>query len=224
VNPEILEALVIASAGMLAIGQTALTLVLLGSAGGLKSAAAYAAGMFGVLLAFGEGALVLGSRLQIQEMGGDWSSATGWFSVVLGMALLVAAIRTWRRPQSPTQRRPRLLELLDSANPLRLLGLGALVGTFNVKNLAAYLTAVDVVVRARLPLTQGSLAVLAVTVVFCSCVLAPIGLRLLGGASAQAPLAALRAALERHHRPLALGMLILFGSAFVARGVHLLGR
>jgi threonine/homoserine/homoserine lactone efflux protein len=221
VNPATYEAFAIASAGILSFGQMTLVLVLLSAEGGLRKALAYAAGMGGVLLAVGQGSLLLGSRLHRQPAS-DGAGAVAWISVVLGVVLLTVALRTWRKPAGTEGERPGFLRSLDSATPRRLLGVGALVGGLNVKNLAIYLSAVDVVVRARVPPAEGMLAVLAVTGIFCLCLLGPIGVFVVGGAWARPALAAFRRALERHSRPLAIGVLTLFGLAFLARGLRLI--
>ena len=75
----------------------------------------------------------------------------GWFSLVLGAMLLALAARTWRAPPAEDASPPKLLASVDAARPLRLFGVGVLVGGVNVKNLALYLSAVHVVARARIP-------------------------------------------------------------------------
>jgi len=222
VSNAITEAVLIASAGMLSIGQILLMLLLLSSAGGFKKAVAYAAGMTGVLGAIGASALLLGtSRLAAGE-GPEGPGLAAWGSLGLGVLLLFMAVRVWRTEPTAEAAVPKFMRSLDDAGPGRLLALGAVVGGANVKNLAIYLAAVDVLVRARPTAAQGLGALAVVTAVFCLYLLVPLGIYLLGGRRAEPVLAALRRALEKHHRPLSLGVLVVFGIAFGARGVHLL--
>lgn len=220
-NGELFEALVLASAGIASVGQILLVLLVLTAEDGVKKALAYSLGMTGVLFAVGQGALVLGSRVQESQPESSGPGAAAYVSVILGCLLLTLAVRTWRKPKPEEGTRPALFASLDSATATRLLGMGMLVGGINVKNLAIYLSAVDVVVRARLPWIQGALMVTLVTFVFCLCVLGPIALFAMGGQRGRRMLDAFRAWLEANFRAVAIGAMLVFGSAFVARGAHL---
>ncbi len=218
-DPSVVEAFVIAATGGLMVGQSLLVLVLLTAERGLPKAVAYLAGMFAVYLAFGQGTLVLGTRLLAAGPDRGAGVAAG-LSLGLGVVLLLVALRTWRRP--PGERRGRMLAGLDHASVSQVLGLGALVATFNVKNLGVYLSAVEALTRAGLPLGQGAPLVVAVTGVFCTAVWLPILLRVAGGERARPLLARLRGLLEARQRGLAAGILGFFGVAFVVRGLVLL--
>ena len=218
------EALTIASAGLLSFGQILLMLIVLSGARGLLKASLYAVGLFTSLLLIGQGALLVGSRLQAGAPDQGGGAVAAWLSLALGALLLSGAIRSLRRGPRPDQPRPWIFTSLDAARPSRMLGFGALAAVVNLKNLAIYLAAIDVITRARLPRSEGILSVLAINLVFCSCLLGPIGLRVLGGAWGARLLARFRRALERHHRPLSIGVMSLFGAAFALRGLSLLTR
>ena len=103
-----------------------------------------------------------------------------------------------------------------------MLGFGAMMAVMNVKNLAVYLSAVDVLVRGQLPRTEAMLSVVAVTLVFSSYLLVPIGLSVVGGEQGRRQILRLRGWLEARQRRLGIGALSLFGVVFFGRGVSLL--
>jgi len=219
-NPALIDALLLASAGWVSVGQILVVLLLLSSDGGLRKASAYAAGMGAALLVIGEATLLIGSQVGTTES--DGPGATAWVSLILGALLLAFAVRTWRTPPTDDPPRPKVFEALDGASATRLLGFGAFIGVVNVKNLAIYLTAVDAVRAGQMGLVPSAASVALVTFVFCLYLVGPISVYVVGGARARPALAWLRGALERNYRAVLIGVMTVFGLAFLARGAHLI--
>jgi threonine/homoserine/homoserine lactone efflux protein len=220
VTAALFQAMAIALGGALSVGQILLTLLLLGGEGGAKKAAAYCAGMTGTLLVLGQGALFIGQGVATRaEDSGPGAAA--WVSLVLGAVMLFFAAKTWRTPAPDEPKPPRLFAAIDGASPGKLLGVGALVGLINVKNLAIYFSAVGVVIDARLPRVEGAVSVLATTLVFTLCVSGPLLLYVVGRARAEPSLRRLRELLERHNRPVVVTVLLVLGTVFFARGLYL---
>ncbi len=217
----LLEALVIASAGVLSVGQILIVLVLLSTRGGLGRASAYSVGVTGILFVLGVAALALGSRMPPAQVQGEGPGIEAWFSLLLGVFLLGMMLRSAYQPASAESPAKALLQSLERASLPRLVGAGVVVGLVNLKNVALYLSAVQVIVRERPPASMGLAAVVLVTLVFCLCLFGPIGLAALGGQWAESLLARFRDFLERREREVSIGGFALFGCLFLLRGAQL---
>jgi hypothetical protein len=122
---------------------------------------------------------------------------------VLGVLLIIVALRNARRPDpGPGEDGPagRLWRVVDGATPIRSLGVGVLVATINVKNLAIFLSAVSVVHLSNLLLAQKITGVVLVTLVFCLPVVLPVLLHFLFPRTAQRS-ADVAEAIARHAPP-----------------------
>lgn len=215
----LMKALAVASAGTVAVGVILLTLVLLSTPRGLTKAAsfwtAYTAGYAGI----GVVALLLGERVQSDGEGGGRAGV--WASLVVGGLMLTIAFRTWRKPAGEVGP-PKIFERLDKLTARRLFLFGLFVPLINFKNMAIFLSAVSILVTAKLSPAQSFASLAAVVFLFTAGVLTPIVLFAVGRARAEPLLARFRAALERNTRPITIGVLTLFGSVFTGRGLYLL--
>ncbi|WP_454042093.1 GAP family protein [Cellulosimicrobium sp. Marseille-Q8652] len=79
-------------------------------------------------------ALLAGSGTPATAGPADW---VGWLKIVLGVLLLLVAVRQWRgRPRGDVEPpAPRWMAAIDSFTPVKALGLAVLLGAVNPKNL-----------------------------------------------------------------------------------------
>lgn len=79
-------------------------------------------------------ALLAGSGTPDTAGPADW---VGWLKIVLGVLLLLVAVRQWRgRPRGDVEPpAPRWMAAIDSFTPVKALGLAVLLGAVNPKNL-----------------------------------------------------------------------------------------
>lgn len=224
VQAAVLESFAVASGGLLSIGSILVVLLLLSTRGGAGRAAAWYAGYGGGYLAMGQGLLVLGHHVAATTpaTNAEPGRVGPAIAVLLGALLLFFGLRRWRRPPAPDAPPPRLFAQLDQLSLPRAFGFGLLVTVINLKNLAIYLSAIGILAEARLPLDQALPAGAAVTLLFTSAVLAPLVVYALLRARADPWLSAFRRVLERHSRPLTIGVMLLFGTLFLLRGLFAL--
>ena len=216
----LLEALGVASGGVLSVGSVLMVLVVLASAGGLKKALGYYCGLFGGYALIGW--LVMGISQRVRDpasSGGEPSQVGAWVMLALGAVLLSFGTRTLLERRETPEAPPKIFTMLDGMSALRLLGFGAMISAINVKNLAIYLSAVSIVIQGELPVQESMLVIVATAFVFCLVVLVPIGIFAISSEHARPLLARLRARLETHRRALSLVAMFGFGSVFFARGV-----
>ena len=218
----LIEALAIASGGLMSVGSILVVLLLLGSKGGLRKASAYFAGYAGGYILIGWTAVFVGERLMAASAS---APRLGWVvpAVSIGLGALFIAVglnKLWRGEQSSTP--PKFFAALDGMSTPRVFGLGAMITVINPKNLAIYLSAVSVVVSSNLLRTHKVVAIVGVALFFCLAVLCPLLLFAVMSERAVPWLASLRRKLEDNSRRVAITMLLVFGSIFAARGLWLL--
>ncbi len=219
--PVLLEALVLAAAGIAAIGSITLVTLLLTSQSGWTSGLGYAVGYTGAYTVMGLAVILLGNDPATGSGGGRGTLGSVAITV-LGGVLLVVAVRNARRPaaeSAPASPPGRLWRMVDGATPFRSLGVGVLVSIINVKNLAIFLSAVSVLHLSDLTLAEKLLGVVLVTLVFCLSVLLPVLIRVLFPRRSQTALAWIRRVLEEHRRTIGIWVPLVFGVLFLSTGI-----
>ena len=214
----LIRALAIASGGLASLGSVLIVLMLLNSKRGPRAAVGYVAGYAGSYLIMGLASLSLGARTPTSPEAEGPSLVRACAFVILGLILLLAALRSWRKPADGEP--PALFAKIDNSSPLRALGFGVLVTILNVKNSFIYLLAVSVIVQASLPPLHAVASIVLIVLVFCGGTLVPLAIVALFPKRSARWLARLREWVEANARRVALIILPLFGTARAARGVH----
>jgi hypothetical protein len=121
----------------------------------------------GTLFAIGwlAGLAILGAVILLVANPADASSArkpaawVGWLKLLLGVLILAAAVRHWRRrPTAGAEPQlPKWMTGLDRLRPGPALGLGALAAALNPKNAALTISAAASVAAAGLPGSQQAI-------------------------------------------------------------------
>ena len=213
------KALALASGGLFSFGAVLLVVILLGSENGLRKATAFFTGYFGSYLLIGAVVLWIGGQLGTSQDTGGKPWITGILSLLVGCLLLYFAQKKIRTPATDNDEPPKFLTQLDAMQAKKLLAFGALIPVLNFKNLAIYLSAISILIAGKLSIHEGLIAVVAVDVVFCTTVLLPILFFLIFSSQALKGLLRIRQWLEKNNRPVAITMMLLFGTIFVTRGV-----
>ena len=96
--------------------------------------------------------------------------------LVLGVLLLVAAVRQWRgRPrEGETPKNPKWMAAIDSFTARKSFGLGVLLSAVNPKNLAMSLATGLAIAQAAIPTGQEAVVLIIYIVIGASTVLAPV--------------------------------------------------
>jgi threonine/homoserine/homoserine lactone efflux protein len=158
---------------------------------------------------------------------GEDTTETGvkWITLLLGLALLFMAYRTWqKRPkegeQAPT---PKWMASLDSIKPGAAFGLGAALSGLNPKNLLLNVAAAVAIADANLT-TPQTLVVLIVYILIASVsIIGPVVYYQVAGERAEKTLNELKAWLIQHNAAIMAVLLLLIGAKLVGQSLNLFG-
>jgi threonine/homoserine/homoserine lactone efflux protein len=152
---------------------------------------------------------------------GGSSDFVSVLKVVLGAAAVLLAIREWRsRPragQEPVT--PKWMSAIDTINPPKALGLGALLSGVNPKNLALCLTGGVTIGSGGLSSGETVLAVALFVLVGSSSVAIPVVGYLVAPQRMQGPLDELRQWLTLHNSAVMSVLLLVIGVAIIGKGL-----
>lgn len=214
----LVQALVLASAGILSIGSITLVILLLISDRGWRNGLGYALGYTGAYFLIGIAVVLLGYRSS-----GNGAGEPGYFLPVLflllGSLLLWLSLRNWRKPPEENQEPPRFFDIVDKVTPFRAFGFGALVSVVNFKNLALFLSAQSVVILSDLLLPEKIAVSMLVVFVFCLSVIVPVLTYFAFPRRARDLLNSIKETLNRHSRPIGIWLPLIFGLLLIAKGI-----
>ena len=216
--PVLIQALVLASAGLLSVGSITLVILLLLSDRGWHNGLGYALGYTCAYTIIGVSVVVFGYRTA-ENNTEEPNLVLPILFLVLGTVLLLLALRNWRKPVSENQEEPRFFSLVDKITPLKAFGFGAIISVVNFKNLALFLTALSVVVMSDLFITEKIFITLLVVLVFCLSVIIPVVIYIAFPKRAKDLLNSIRQFMNRHSRPIGIWAPLVFGLLLLIKGI-----
>ncbi|MES0361528.1 MAG: GAP family protein [Anaerolineales bacterium] len=216
--PVLIQALVLASTGLLSVGSITLVILLLLSDRGWHNGLGYALGYTSAYTIIGVSVVVFGYRAA-ENNTEEPSLVLPILLMVLGTLLLWFALRNWRKPVSENQEEPRFFSVVDKITPLKAFGFGAIISVVNFKNLALFLTALSVVVMSALFITEKIFITLLVVLVFCLSVIIPVVIYIAFPKRAKDLLNSIRQFLNRHSRPIGIWAPLVFGLLLLIKGI-----
>jgi hypothetical protein len=178
----------------------------------------------GLLLVGGVVLVVSGATDAATEDGGGPSTTSGWVKLVLGIGLLLLAVRSWRsRPaEGAAPALPKWMRKLDSFNAVKALLTAAVLSSVNPKNLALLLAGVATISSAGLSGGEEA-GVLAVFVAIASLsILAPVVVYFALGDRAEATLTPAKDWLARNNKAVMAVILLIFGAKLLGEGIAIL--
>ncbi|MBI9044979.1 MAG: GAP family protein [Anaerolineaceae bacterium] len=214
----LIQALVLASAGLLSVGSITLVILLLISDRGWRNGLGYALGYTSAYTLIGISVVVLGYRSSGNKTG-EQSLLLPILLMVLGSLLLWLALRNWRKPVSEEKEEPRFFSIVDKITPPKAFGFGAMVSVINFKNLALFLTALSVVILSDLPISEKIIITLLVVLVFCLSVIIPVSIYILFPKRAKGLLFSIKQFLNQHSRKIGIWAPIIFGFILLLKGI-----
>lgn len=218
-NDVLIELLpLILGAALVPIYPIIVLLLLLGE-GGLRKASAFVAGMLTMRLL--QGVLfgwVFGAAAEAYPDDGPQIIASTLF-LVLGLLLLIAAFKKWRKQPDPDEPTPQWMAALAGMPPLKAFGAGAGVMTIDVKQVVFTLAAIDVIQAAALQPAAEAGLYLFFALVAQTLVLLPVLAYAVAPQKTAKPLRAVQGWLARNNRPILIGVSLIFGLWFLVRGV-----
>lgn len=149
------------------------------------------------------------------------SDSVSWSKIVLGVFLLVAAARTWRkRPAAPSEpEMPKWLSGVDTLAPGKALGLGVLLSAANPKNLILVIGAATGVAQLGVATRDAVIGLIVFVMVGSLTVAGPVGYYLVGGERAKATLDELKSWLAVHNAAVMTVLLLVFGVVLISNGL-----
>ncbi|HEY8218200.1 MAG TPA: GAP family protein [Acidimicrobiia bacterium] len=154
----------------------------------------------------------------------DASDGSGVVLVVVGVLLILAAIRRWRQRPRPGEvaTPPRWMSRIDGLRPVAALLLGILLSALNPKNLLLAVAAAVTIGQAGLS-TGDEVVTWAIFVLVASLsILAPVLYRVIRGERAQATLDGARSWLEANNAVVMAVVFLVIGAKVLGNGLSTL--
>jgi threonine/homoserine/homoserine lactone efflux protein len=164
---------------------------------------------------------VIASSAGLDDGSSDPSTTSSWIKIVLGVLLLVFAVRQWRRRPRPGEDAtlPRWMTAIDSFTPVKALGLGFLLSAINPKNLLMCVAAGSAVGGADLDTAQVVGAIAVFTAIAASTVALPVIGFLLAHERLRGPLDELRRWLQANNVAVMSVLLLVIGTVLLGQGI-----
>lgn len=223
---ELLLALVpLAVAAALQPPQVIALVFLLQTPRGLANGLAYVGGMTAFRLAIGAlfWVLITGVEEVVEAEDGQFSLVVGSILVVLGVVLLVYALRRGLSAKGEDDAAAAWLQSLQSVSPAQAALVGVAFLALDPKDWLVKLAAVDLIAEADLSDMASLLAYLWFVLLAQLVVLFPLILVLADPGKAQKSLGSLSAWLERNERTIEIVFAVVLGVYFLYEGLEHLG-
>jgi threonine/homoserine/homoserine lactone efflux protein len=149
------------------------------------------------------------------------SDTISWGHIVLGVLLLLLAVRNWRKRPAPgvEPSMPKWMAGVDNVGPGKAFGLGLLLDGVNPKNLILTIAAATGLAQLD-PSTSDAVVALIVFVVIGSLTIAgPVVYYLFGGEHAKAVLEELKEWLRIHNVAVMAVLFLVLGVDLIAKGI-----
>jgi threonine/homoserine/homoserine lactone efflux protein len=197
-----------------------LVLLLLASPRGLAKTTAFVGGMTLTRLVQGVvfGVILRASPDAKAENGGD-SPIVSTLLLVVGLLLLIAAFRKWRKQPDPDDPPPGWMESISGVNPLKALGMGALLVAIGPKLWVFTLSALGVIVETGPGLPLGIATYLAYILLAQSVLIVSVLGCALAPKTAARTLQQAIGWLTRYSRPISVTASLVFGLYFTWGGI-----
>lgn len=149
------------------------------------------------------------------------SDTISWGKIVLGVLLLLLAVRQWRsRPTPGTEpEMPKWMAGIDALTWQKSLGLGLLLAGANPKNLILTLGAATGLAQLGLSTSDVVVSLIVFVVVASLTIAGPVAYYLLGGEQAKTRLDELKDWLRVHNAAMMAVLFLVFGVDLIAKGV-----
>lgn len=149
------------------------------------------------------------------------SEAISWGKLLLGVLMLVLALRNWQRRPAPgeTPEMPKWMGGIDSLAPGKALAFGLLLAGVNPKNLILTVGAAAGLAQLGLGTTDAVVSLVAFVVIGSLSIAVPVVYYLVGGSSARSVLDGMKAWLTTHNDAVMAVLFLVFGVKLVADAI-----
>lgn len=139
--------------------------------------------------------------------------------LVVGVLLLVTAVKTWRKEEDPDAPSPQWMANISGLTTLRAMGMGVLFLTIDAKQWVFTLSAISISSEGELGLSTGLGLYLFYILVTQMLMLLPVLGRAIAPRQVARPLEAGQTWLERNNRVIIISVSLLFGLWFSYKAV-----
>ncbi|MCB0171652.1 MAG: GAP family protein [Anaerolineae bacterium] len=217
-----LSLVALAIAAALQPPQVIALIILLQTRQGIANALAYLGGMIAFRLALGGVFWLLFSRLEenIETSGGEFNILVGAVLLVLGLLMLVYALRRSLSAQDEDQAAASWLDRLETISPRQALLVGVAFLALDPKDWIIDLSAINLIAEADLSGAASFLTYLAYILLAQSLLWLPLILMFVTPQRTRRSLATLNAWMKRHERSIEIATAIIFGLVFLYIGLE----
>lgn len=221
----ILSLLPLAVAAALQPPQVIALVILLQTRKGLTNALAYIVGMIAFRLLLGGIFWVLISNVEetVETSGGNFSLLVGTVLLVLGILMLVNALRRGFSTHGEDEAAASWLDKLQDVTPLRAALVGVAFLALDPKDWLVDISAINLIADADLIGLQSLLTFLVYILMAQSLLLIPLILSFFLPQRTQSSLSRLTAWMKRQERAIEIVFALIFGLLFLYTGLDLLG-
>ena len=163
---------------------------------------------------------LLAGLLPTQDSAGS-SPVTAVINMVVGVLLVVLALRQWRgrHPRGDRAELPKWMTKVDSMMPIKALALGVLLSAVVPKNMLLALSAGLIVGEAGLSVGEASVLIVVFTAIATSTVAVPVVAHLVAPARMRGPFERLREWLVENNVTIMVLVLLLIGVVMIGNGI-----
>ncbi len=156
-----------------------------------------------------------------QASGGAKSPMYGIVHLILGVLLILAALRNWRKRPKPGEEvaAPAWMSSIDTMTVGKAFGLGVLLSSINPKNLALLVAAGVAIAAAELNSTQVVIALVIFIIIACCSVAAPVIFYLVMGEKATPTLNSWKGWLINNNATVMTILFLVFGVVVLSKGI-----
>jgi len=221
----ILSLLPLAVAATLQPSQVIALIVLLQTKRGAVNGLAYIIGMIVFRLLLGGSFWVLVSNVEktVESKGGNFGLLVGTVLLVLGILMLVYALRRGFSPQGEDEAAASWMDKLQDVSSLRSALVGVAFLALDPKDWLVDLSAINLIADADLSSSNSLFAFLAYILMAQSLLLIPLIFSFLLPHKAQSSLKRLNTWMKRQERAIEIAFALIFSVLFLYTGLDLLG-
>jgi Sap, sulfolipid-1-addressing protein len=154
--------------------------------------------------------------------GGSASDGSYWAKLVVGILLVLLAVRHWRKRPGPgeTPPEPKWMSAIDTLTPVKAGGLAVLLAAANPKNLALSLAAGASLAQAGVSGGEAAVGLIVFVVVASLAIIVPVVFYLGGGDRAAHVLDGWRTWLSMHNTAVMAVLFVVFGVVLFSQGLR----
>jgi threonine/homoserine/homoserine lactone efflux protein len=146
--------------------------------------------------------------------------AKHWITFLIGLVLLAAAVRSWLTGRHPvaTATKSKVLEAVDSANPLSAFGIGLAIAVLN-PNIPILFAGLATIVAAEVSTADRIVGAAFLVLASEVGILGPVVWYMVQPRAARRGLGRVRSWLALHQHAVNLAVLVFFGAVFALKGL-----